>query len=204
MRGDFMKRTDINFTLDMTAFIGFVVMTITGILMRYMLPPGSGHHSTIWSLDRHEWGDIHFWISAAFFSLLALHLVLHWRWILSVVTGRPREGSGFRAGLGIIGLLAAIALAVSLFLSPVETNLTSNSASSRFAYGYDRGEIRGSMSLKDIAAVTGVPAAYIVKSLQLPESTSVDEQLGALKRKHKFEIADVRKIVEKYNDRKAR
>ncbi len=199
-----MRRTDINFIIDMTAFIGFVVMTITGILMRYVLPPGSGHHSTIWSLDRHEWGDIHFWISVVFFSLLALHLVLHWRWVVSVVTGRPREGSGFRAGLGIIGLLAAIALALSLFLSPVETDLTSNSASSRSGHGYDGSEIRGSMSLKDIAAATGVPAIYIIEALELPDSTSVDEQLGSLKRKHKFEITDVRIIIEKYDDRKAR
>ncbi|OIO70720.1 MAG: hypothetical protein COW19_10865 [Zetaproteobacteria bacterium CG12_big_fil_rev_8_21_14_0_65_55_1124] len=199
-----MKRTDINFTIDMIAFIGFVVMTITGVLMRYVLPPGSGHYSTIWGLDRHEWGDIHFWISLVFFSLLALHLVLHWRWLVSVVTGKPREGSGFRAGLGIVGLVAVIALALSLFLTPVEKDLTSNGASSRSGHVYEDGEIRGSMTLRDIAAASGVPAAYIVESLKLPESTSVDEQLGSLKRKHRFEMADVRIIVEKYNDGKAR
>ncbi|NWF37483.1 DUF4405 domain-containing protein [Mariprofundus sp. KV] len=187
-----MRRTNINFIIDAVAFIGFIVMTITGVLMRYILPPGSGHYSTIWGLDRHEWGDIHFWISAVFFSLLAIHLLLHWRWVMSVVAGQPREGSGFRAGLGIIGLLTIIALALSLLLTPVEKDLTSRGASIGSTHKYEDTEIRGSMTLKEIQAATGVPAAYIVESLKLPESTSVNEQLGSLKRKYKFEIIDIR------------
>ena len=65
-----MKRTHLNFIVDVVAFVGFVVLTTTGVLMRYILPPGSGHYSTIWSLDRHEWGGIHFWISVVFFPYL--------------------------------------------------------------------------------------------------------------------------------------
>ena len=100
-----MKRVSLNFIVDVVAFAGFVMLTTTGVLMRYILPPGSGHYSTIWGMDRHEWGGIHFWVSVLFFSILAFHLILHWRWIVSVVTGRPREGSGLRAGLGIVGLV---------------------------------------------------------------------------------------------------
>lgn len=199
-----MRRTNINFIVDVVAFIGFVVMTITGVLMRYVLPPGSGRYSTIWGLDRHEWGGIHFWISVVFFSLLVFHLVLHWRWIMSVVTGRPREGSGFRAGLGVVGLVAVIALALSLLLTPVDIDLTSNRGSFSSSHKYEGSQILGSMTLKEIEAETGVSATYIVESLKLPESTSVDEQLGSLKRKHKFEIIEVRIIVKEYNDRKAR
>jgi hypothetical protein len=90
--------------------------------MRYVLPPGSGHYSTIWGFDRHEWGGLHFWISVVFFSLLAVHLVLHWRWIASVVAGRPREGSGLRVGLGIIGLLALVAFSISPLITPMKKN----------------------------------------------------------------------------------
>jgi hypothetical protein len=148
-----MRRTNLNFIIDVIAFIGFVVMAITGVLMRYVLPPGSGHHSTIWSLDRHEWGDIHFWIAIVFFSLLALHLMLHWRWIVSVVAGRPREGSGFRAGLGIVGLVAVIALALSLLLTPVEKDLSNNGASGGSGDVYEGPQLQGSMTLKKIAAL---------------------------------------------------
>lgn len=53
-----MKRTHLNFIVDVVAFVGFVVLRTTGVLMRYILPPGSGRYSTIWGLDRHEWGGI--------------------------------------------------------------------------------------------------------------------------------------------------
>lgn len=68
--GIHMKRINLNFIIDVAAFVGFVMLTTTGVLMRYILPPGSGRYSTIWSLDRHEWGGIHFWISIIFFPYL--------------------------------------------------------------------------------------------------------------------------------------
>ena len=39
-----MKRVKLNFIVDFVAFAGFVVLTTTGVLMRYTLPPGSGHY----------------------------------------------------------------------------------------------------------------------------------------------------------------
>ena len=194
-----MKRTNLNFIVDVVAFIGFVVLTTTGVLMRYILPPGSGHYSTVLNLDRHEWGDIHFWISVVFFSVLILHLVLHWRWIVSVITGRTREGSGFRAGLGVVGLLAVVALTIFPLLSPVERELASKEESSLSRYKYEGISIRGSMTLKDVEEKTGVPADYIIGVLKLPKSISAEiQRISSLKRRYGFEINDVRDIVKKY------
>ena len=200
--GSHMKRTKLNFIIDVVAFVGFVVMTTTGVLMRYILPPGSGHYSTIWGLDRHEWGGIHFWISVVFFSVLALHLVLHWRWIASIVTGRPREGSGYRAALGVVGVAAVTALAISPLLAPVEKDLTGKGASPLSSHQYEGTSLRGSMSLKDVETTTGVPAAYIIGALKLPESTAAEARLGFLKRRYGFELNDVREIVKAYKNRK--
>jgi len=197
-----MKRTSLNFLIDVGAFVGFVVLTTTGVLMRYILPPGSGHYSTIWSLDRHEWGGIHFWISVVFFLTLALHLILHWRWIVSFVTGRPREGSGFRAGLGIVGLVTVIALGIAPLLAPVGRDTSGKGASSLSSHMYADISIRGSMTLKDVEETSGVPGSYVIKSLSLPETTSKEERLGSLKRQYGFEINDVREIVKNYKDRK--
>lgn len=197
-----MKHTNRNFFIDVIAFIGFVVLTTTGILMRYILPPGSGYYSTIWSFDRHEWGSIHFWISVVLFSVLSLHLILHWRWIANVVTGQPREGSGLRVGLGIVGFAALVALAISPLLAPVERELTSKGASFLSAHKYEDILIRGSMTLKNLEETTEVPAIYIIELLKLPESISVEERLGPLKRKYGFEINDVREIVKEYKNRK--
>jgi hypothetical protein len=196
-----MKRVNLNFIVDAVAFAGFVLLTTTGVLMRYVLPPGSGHYSTIWGLDRHEWGGIHFWVSVVFFSILALHLILHWRWIASVVTRRPHEGSGFRAALGVVGFATVLALAGAPLLAPVERNTGEQGASSLSAHPYEDVTIRGSMTLRDVEETTGVPAAYLVKALKLPDTLSKEERLGSLKRQYGFEINDVREIVKTYRER---
>jgi uncharacterized protein DUF4405 len=193
-----MKRTNLNFIIDTVAFIGFVLLTTTGVLMRYVLPPGSGSYSTIWGLDRHEWGGIHFWISVIFFSILALHLVLHWRWIANVVSGQHHEASGLRAGLGIVGLITVIALAISPLLSPIE--IQSKESPSFSSHKTEDTTINGSMTLKEVEEATGVPASYIIESLGSPESTSVNEKLGSLKKKQGIEIRDVREIVKEYKN----
>jgi hypothetical protein len=197
-----MKRASLNFIIDAVAFAGFVVLTTTGVLTRYLLPPGSGHYSTIWGLDRHEWGGIHFWISVAFFCSLALHLVLHWRWILSVVTGRPREGSGLRAGLGVVGLVTLVILAAAPLVGPVERVSSTEGASFLSSHPYEDLSIRGSMTLQEVEDTTGVPAAYIIESLRLPKSVSPDERLGRLKRNFGFEINTLRETVKAYRDKK--
>lgn len=196
-----MKRTSLNFIIDVVAFTGFVLLTTTGVLMRYILPPGSGHYTTIWRLDRHEWGGIHFWVSVVFFLVLALHLILHWRWIASVLTGRPREGSGMRAALGIVGLVTVIALAISPLMSRIERTPAVRSDSPLSSHKYGDISIQGSMTLKEVEATTGVPAAHIIRSLNLPENTSVEARLGRLRRQNGFEINDVREIVSEYRNR---
>lgn len=193
-----MKRNKLNFIVDSVGLFGFMLMTTTGVLMRYLLPPGSGHSSTIWGFDRHEWGDVHFWVSVVFFSILAFHLFLHWRWIVSVVTGRPREGSGFRVGLGLIGLVAALSLSIAPLFTPVDQSSTDREAFQFSNHQYENISIQGSMTLKEVEIITGVPAAFILKSLNLPESTRLDERLGPLKRQYGFEMNNVREIIKSY------
>ncbi len=119
-----MKRRfkkNFNIIIDAFAYAEFVFMASTGLLMHYTLPAGSGHHTTVWGLDRHEWGALHFWISVAFLATLALHLILHWKWIVAVIKGRKTESSGLRFGLGLFGLIALLILALTPLISPVES-----------------------------------------------------------------------------------
>ena len=104
-----MARPNVNFVVDGCGFAGFVLLTATGVLMRYVLPPGSGRFTTLWTLDRHGWGSIHFWLAIALLSVLAFHLFLHWRWITTVVRGarakapagpRRTRGRGIRRAAG--------------------------------------------------------------------------------------------------------
>lgn len=193
-----MKRAQINFMIDTVAFAGFVFLTTTGVLLRYLLPPGSGRFATLLGLDRHEWGTIHFWVSIIFFAVLALHLILHWRWIVGLLSGHKQEGSGLRLGLGLLGALTLIALALAPLVAPVEIsdapgmhNRPSQSETST---------INGSMSLHDLERATGVPSDYMLEQLNIPKSTDRNRKLGQLRRQYGFSIATVRKIVEDYPD----
>ena len=116
-----MKRKNIHFIVDVLAFIAFTLMTSSGVLLRYMLPPGSGRFSSLWGMNRHDWGDVHYWISIALFLLLTIHLLLNWQWIVAVMRGQKKQGSGYRAALGIVGLIALLLLALAPFFSPIET-----------------------------------------------------------------------------------
>lgn len=118
MKSRFKK--NLNIIIDAFAYAEFVFMASTGLLMHFTLPAGSGHHTTVWGLDRHEWGTLHFWLSVAFLATLALHLILHWNWIVAILRGKKTESSGLRFGLGLFGLIALLILAFTPLISPVE------------------------------------------------------------------------------------
>ena len=123
-----MNRPRLNFLIDAVAFAAFAFLTTTGILTRYVLPPGSGRYATLWGLDRHGWGDIHFWVAVVLLGVLALHLVLHWRWVVCMVKGQRSEASGIRVALGIIGLAGLLGLAAAPLLAPLERSGTPRQA----------------------------------------------------------------------------
>ena len=115
-----MNRAKVNFVVDAASFAAFVLLLSTGVLVHYVLPPGSGHFYTLWGLDRHDWGGIHFWIAVVFLCTMGFHLFLHWRWVVNMVNGYLREGSGVRVALVIISLLSLLCIAISPFFSSVE------------------------------------------------------------------------------------
>jgi hypothetical protein len=119
MKARFKK--NLNIIIDSFAYTEFVIMASTGLLMHYTLPAGSGHHTTVWGLDRHEWGALHFWLSVAFLATITLHLIIHWKWIVAIIKGRKTESSGLRFGLGLFGLIALLILALTPLVSPVES-----------------------------------------------------------------------------------
>jgi hypothetical protein len=62
-----IKRATLNFIVDFIAFLDLLALAFTGIIMKYILPPGSagqgqdfrgGRAATsakyLWSMDRHE------------------------------------------------------------------------------------------------------------------------------------------------------
>ncbi|MHC4573776.1 MAG: DUF4405 domain-containing protein [Planctomycetota bacterium] len=89
-----MKRSTLNFIVDLVSFLTLLGMVFTGIIMKYILPPGTGgcglgfrggrgeeQVRELWSMTRHEWGFIHYDLAVLFVILMVVHIVLHWNWI---------------------------------------------------------------------------------------------------------------------------
>ena len=89
-----IKRSSLNFIVDLVSFVNLLSLAFTGFIMKYILPPGTGGrgrwlHSGLgreqiknfWSMTRHQWGDIHFYLAVLFVTLMFVHIILHWSWI---------------------------------------------------------------------------------------------------------------------------
>ena len=100
--------------LNLLLYLAFCAMVGTGLLMAYRLPPGSraGSGLTVLGMDRHEWGDIHLWISYIVIAAVIAHLGMNWTWLKKIAASmKPLRLLG--------GLLVGIAMIVVLILLPV-------------------------------------------------------------------------------------
>jgi hypothetical protein len=224
------KRPSQNFLIDAASLVAFVLMAASGFLMRYTLPPGSGRGAVVFGLDRHEWGALHFWFSVVLMALLAIHLLLHWKWIVAMVRGKKPEKSGYRLALGLVGVAGLAFLLVSPFLVPVERRadagghetvradtpgietLQPGDPTSPAGRGtaitppasaqdaHGEHEIRGRMTLAEVSGTTGVPLDYLRENLGLPPSVPETETLGRLQERFGFTMADARSVCAAYRE----
>lgn len=84
-----MDRNKLNFIIDSLMFTAIGAIGLIGILMGFVIPRGDGASAGqkyLWSLHRHEWGNIHLYLSLVFLSLLVLHIILHWPWIKATIS----------------------------------------------------------------------------------------------------------------------
>jgi hypothetical protein len=122
-----MRKPNVNFVVDAAAFAALLGLISTGMVLAFKLPPGSGGREpmgggrgawsrpveTLWGWTRHDWGEIHLWIAGALLAALALHLLLHAKWIFAVVRGRPSNASRIRLAAGAL-VVAVLAAAMAL------------------------------------------------------------------------------------------
>jgi len=113
-----MKRQIVNLSLDIVLLVCVLGIAFTGLLMRWILPPGTGGRLSLWNMTRHEWGDVHFWLTVGFGSIVLLHLVMHWAWLWvtlsrlvglgGLATTRSRRMTRGVVGFAMLALFAAL------------------------------------------------------------------------------------------------
>jgi len=109
------------------SLVVFTTMISTGMLLKYVLPPGSGRvemvlgsggrgHQSIdffMGLARHDWGVIHFYLSLGFLVLLIVHLALHWNWIACMLWGTEDKPQPKHRRYMTISIVIFVILALS-------------------------------------------------------------------------------------------
>lgn len=110
--------------VDLLSFLSLIGMMVTGLVLEYLLPQRSGG-SEIWSLSRHDWGDVHYYFSLLFLALISTHLLTHKRYIKLAIMGRADREHKYRVVIGFVAVATLIIFVVMLFTAPVD-NLRHN------------------------------------------------------------------------------
>jgi len=213
-----MKKTDWQYLVDTLLFLCIVGIIFIGFLMGLVLPKGpQAPESAKYFLDlhRHQWGNIHFYLSIAFTTLVIIHLILSWKWIKS------KSRQIFKKGWSSMLILTALAsiLVLSLFWAfypripgayedyGVRAGAKAkqhNLAKEGFPVheetifledGTVAIVITGQTTLKQVEEATGIPAKDIAAKLGLPVKVSLDESFGRLRKLYPITIQGVRDAV---------
>ncbi len=199
-----MKRTDWKYLVDTFLFICVVGIALIGLLMALVLPKGPGVQESakyFLSLHRHQWGNIHFYLSLAFVVLVIIHLILSWSWI----EGKARQL--FKQSWAAMLILTVIVSLVVLFVfwtfyprvpgayEDYGVRAGRQAKAETFREDPSSIPIQGQMTLRDVEKATGVPAGKVAEAMGLPAGVSLDETLGQLRKKFSFVLQDVRDAV---------
>lgn len=114
-----MKQSELIKWVDLVSFVVLVLMISTGAVLELSLPARSRGASVL-GLTRHQWGDVHLYLSLLFLFLMTAHLVTHFRYIRCSLTGKGTREQNYRIAIGVISLLVLIGLALWPILAPVE------------------------------------------------------------------------------------
>ena len=112
-----LTRTDWKYVVDTLIFLCMVGIVLIGLLMGFVIPEGRlgpGQSKYFLGVHRHQWGDIHLWLSLAFTALVVVHIVLAWNWFKGKAKGL--FGKAWRPMLGLT-VVAAVLIPVIFWLS---------------------------------------------------------------------------------------
>ncbi len=75
-----MKKNALKYFIDVTLFIDICSIAVIGLLMGFVIPKGRVSRSEKYflGLHRHEWGDIHLYLSIFLLILLFFHIWFNW------------------------------------------------------------------------------------------------------------------------------
>lgn len=191
-------------------------LAATGIVLHFVLPPGTGKSRVLWGLARHEWGDVHFWMAIAMAVGVLLHVALHWAWVVLTCSNLHKSDKPYvperrtRVVAGILAVITVVALIAGFWWAAVDSvrpstggqeNAASRPAHGARAEGGKQGghpgdnspsQIRGSMTLEEAATAAGLTLDAARQRLGLPADVPGTEKLGQLAKRLNLTMSDFR------------
>ncbi|MCF6156179.1 MAG: DUF4405 domain-containing protein [Candidatus Brocadia sp.] len=121
-----LDKSKVNLVIDALMFLCVMAMAGIGLLMKFVLLPGKDTWAVygrkvelfLFGMDRHQWGTLHLIIAFAFLGLLVLHILLHWKVILSFYGRLIGSKVARRIIATIIVVVSVFLVAFSLFVKP--------------------------------------------------------------------------------------
>jgi hypothetical protein len=213
-----MKKTDWQFLVDTLLFICMFGIALIGILLAFFIPEGpSAQPSSKYflNLHRHQWGNIHLYLSLTFICLVIIHLTLDWKWIKAKAVKIFKKR--WKTAL-ISTILVSIFVIFIFWISyPKEPGAYEEygrgegrgggrtySQATDWAQREDLGAqdsstvtLTGTMTLLDLEKASGIPVSRIAEVLGLPSNVSEKETLGRLRKKYGFTMIELRDVLTK-------
>lgn len=205
-----MKKSQLNLLIDAIMLIVMMGLIGVGLLNKYVLLSGQKKWEkygdnlelTLFGFDRHDWNIIHFVLGVILFGLLVFHIWFHWKMIISIYRSIIKNKTT-RIALSMI----LLAVSTLLLVFPFITNATFENHIDRQSHQLSETsniEVKGRMTLKQIATLYNVPIDYIKSELEIPSSISENESLRNLKRSYEFSSSDIESIISMYQNRKTK
>lgn len=120
-----MNKTIFNFWLDCLLLVLFCLLAWISAVLRFLFPLGpSVFEYRLWGWDYVNWSDAQFVMLCIFAGAVLLHVMMHWTWVMGVVTRRIAKSKTTDRSLdtiyGVVLLIAllhilGIAFAVAMF-----------------------------------------------------------------------------------------
>ncbi|MBI9039278.1 MAG: DUF4405 domain-containing protein [Bacteroidales bacterium] len=122
-----MKKSKLNLIIDFLLLILMAAITGIGFIMKFRLI--SGHEkwekygvnldTSLFGLDRHEWGTIHLILGFILIALLVIHIWLHWNMIICIFN-KLIKNKGPRIVFTIVLCLLTLFFLIAPFVFNIE------------------------------------------------------------------------------------
>ena len=121
-----MKKSTLNFIIDALMFLCMAAIAGIGFLIKYTLISGQNRWIVyndnvelyLFGMDRHEWGSIHLILGYILLGLLALHIILHWKIVVTIYNRLIKRKQLKQLTTVIFIIVSALMIIVPFLIKP--------------------------------------------------------------------------------------